>query len=90
MKEVWKFPCQMEPWGVALPKGAKILSFGDQRGTPYFWALVDPNQPPEDREFIVVGTGHPAPDESEGSYIGTCQQMDGMLVWHLFELRGEP
>jgi hypothetical protein len=69
-----------------MPKGAEIVAFDDIRGRPFFWAIVDSERNYEERFFVVVGTGHPAPFENKGRYLGTCQQLDGALVWHLFEL----
>ncbi len=71
-----------------MPKGAEIVAFDDQAGQPSFWAIVDTDQPQEWRGFTIIGTGHPAPTEDEGRYLGTCKQLDGMLMWHLFELLG--
>ena len=91
MRTIWKYPCYTEPFEVAMPKGAEIVAFDDQQGQPSFWAIVDSDHPKETRGFVVVGTGHPAPETNEGGhYLGTCKQLDGALMWHLFELLGAP
>lgn len=42
-----------------------------------FWAEHDDSLPEVVRMFVIVGTGHPIPDDTpEG------------LVWHLYELTG--
>lgn len=86
MAEVWKVALGPSDWqGVALPQGARILHFGCQRDVPTIWALVDPATAIEVRQLRLVGTGHPF--DVEGlAYVGTTLQLDGDLVWHLFEV----
>lgn len=109
MKTIHKYPLQdfhalnirdsNGRMAVSMPIGAVILALQIQDGTPTFWALVDSNEPMEQREFRLVGTGHPLPDTAEASlspdvaslepvkpsmwYIGTYQ--DPPFVWHVFE-----
>jgi len=71
---------------IQMPKNTQILTFQSQYDIPCIWALVDPEQPIESRKFRIAGTGH----EIKGKaleYIGTCQMMNGTLVWHLFEIK---
>lgn len=70
---------------IQMPEGAQILSLQVQDGRPRIWALVNPEARPKAREFMVVGTGHEIERENI-RHIGTWQQMDGALVWHLFEI----
>jgi hypothetical protein len=84
---------------VRMQDRARILTVQEQDGVLCLWALVDPDAPLLRREILIVGTGHPVPDEvaqcyedeftrhpqgSGGLYIGTVQQADGALVWHVF------
>lgn len=46
----------------------------------------DPEQPLEARQFALVLTGFPIPDVSKLEYIGTCQNPEGDLVIHLYEV----
>jgi hypothetical protein len=51
-------------------------------GVVEFWARWQSGHPGVAREFTVVGTGHPLPDDT-WQYSGTA--LDGSLVWHLIE-----
>lgn len=71
---------------VEMPKGAHVLSFQTQGEVPCIWALVDNEQPLEERGFYLVGTGHPfAYKPTSMRFIGTTQLMGGRLIFHLFE-----
>jgi hypothetical protein len=91
MRTIWKYPCYTEPFDLIMPKDAEVVAFDDQGGRPSFWVIVDTDQPQqEQRHFMMIGTGHPAPAADEGRYLGTCKQLDGVLMWHLFELGAAP
>lgn len=71
---------------VPMPKGARVLSVSHERDRLECWVLVDPNVAEvELREFRVVGTGNPAPDDL-GEFIGTVMVFGGQLVFHVFEV----
>jgi hypothetical protein len=76
---VYKYPVDE----VKMPRGAKVVHVGEQGGKPFLWALVDPDQPEEERTFIVLGTGQAVNGEL-WSHVGTFQQPP--FVWHVFEL----
>jgi len=87
---VWKFPVKIDDIiEIEMPVGAEVLHFDVQpdgfRGQPCIWARVDPEAPKEVRKFRFAGTGHGLEDEV-GKHVGSCQMMEGRLVWHLFEL----
>jgi hypothetical protein len=70
---------------VPMPKGAQVLSVSTERDRLECWALVDPMVAEiELREFRVVGTGNPAPEDL-GRFIGTVLVYGGHLVFHVFE-----
>ena len=69
----------------SMPRDAVILSFKLLHNTPYIWALVDPDQPGEDRHFTIRGTGQPFDDADQLEYIGTI--IKDQFVWHLFEVK---
>ena len=70
---------------IGMERGAKILCFQKQRQNYCIWAIVNPRLPLESRSFRIVGTGIPY-EKIEGKYIGTVQNLDDTLVWHLFEI----
>lgn len=70
-----------------MPKGAKILTAQEQNGTMVMWALVNPENKPEKRNFLSLGTGNPISySQKRLAYITTVQENEGEYVWHLFEL----
>lgn len=68
---------------VVMPKGAEVLSVGEQNGLICVWARVDTREPSVKRLFRVAGTGHPDP---RGNFVGVVMQHGGALVWHIFDL----
>ena len=86
MKTVWKYV--LKPGDVVtvnMPRGATILSVGEHQNVMFLWALVDPAEPYEMRQFCIAGTGHERTD-LDGRFIGTIQLAAGMLVLHVFEV----
>jgi hypothetical protein len=97
---IYKYPLDLtERQSIRMPSGATILSLQVQHGQICLWAVVDPDAPLMDCVFLIVGTGHPLPDEVErvyaesftrhpqgggGQYIGTVQMAGGSFVWHVF------
>jgi hypothetical protein len=85
MKKIWKWTLQPGKTTIEMPKDAEILTVQTQFHEPQLWALVDPGNNIEIREFITVGTGHSIEKEL-GKYIGTFQLHNGSLVFHAFEI----
>lgn len=81
MNIIWKFKLDEK---IYLPIGAKILTIQTQQGQPFIWALVNNSKDMEERYFRVFGTGQPMND-FKGEYIGTYQQLNGLLIFHVFE-----
>ncbi len=70
-----------------LPQGAQILTVQTQYEIPNIWALVNPNNPKEERKFRLAGTGHPIEESNKNLiYIGTFQLVAGSFIGRLFEL----
>jgi hypothetical protein len=73
--------------GLMVPAAAEILSVGPPRDDSDrldMWALVNVDHLEEWREFRVVGTGNPMPDDC-GRFVGTVTTHGGALIWHVFE-----
>lgn len=89
MEQVWKFPLAVtflrQP--VLLPHNAMILSVQPQHNKIVLWALCDVNVESTERQIILLGTGHDAPDGML-NYINTFQyqSQSGILVFHAFEI----
>jgi hypothetical protein len=94
MRKVFKYEIPIgESFALDLPPKTEILSFQSQRAKLCIWALVDPHwtsslrmERSQTRHFRVVGTGHEIEEEII-KYHGTAQQLDGDLIWHLFEVK---
>lgn len=85
MKAIWKYSLGMtDKQTIEMPAGAEILCVQEQLKRPCVWAAVESTAPMESRTFFIVGTGHELPDFN-AKYIGTWQEQNGYLVWHLFE-----
>jgi len=83
MRQVFKyaFPIRDE-FEIGMPGGAKIVLVESQIGSgPCIWALVDVNEQPKLRKFVLRGTGHPIP----GAVNHVASFQAPPFVWHLFE-----
>lgn len=74
---------------LSLPEGADILSIQPRNGQINLWALVDLDKPLVERTFMIIGTGHPLPEDCvpgvDFLYLETVLVEYGALVWHIFE-----
>jgi hypothetical protein len=85
LKVIWKYPLDVvDEQDIFMPGGAKPLCVQLQHGKPCLWALVDPSRAEVARTVFIFGTGNPAPVAGVTNYVGTFQQADGRLVWHVF------
>lgn len=88
MRTIWK--CDLvnytpgEIIQLALPIESKFLHLDRQREDVNVWFEVDPDKVGTYRHLTVVGTGQEIPKNAE--YLATFLEMDGLLVWHLFDL----
>ena len=85
MRAVHKYPLTLtDTQVIEFPLGAQILSVQEQHGTLTMWVLND-LQPigMVPYRIRIHGTGHTI-TEYPGEYVGTVQQHDGNLVWHVF------
>lgn len=88
-RTVWKFPLKItREQTLAMPAGAVLLHVEEQLGILCLWALVYPKTRVEDRHFVILGTGHPAPENNDMLRpVGSALCDGGTLVWHVFEDR---
>ena len=87
-KTIWKFELEIaDKQTIEMPVNAEILTVQTQNEIPCLWALVDPDDPKEDRVIKIFGTGHPIVYDAgvDRKYIGTYQLRGGSLVFHVFE-----
>jgi len=93
-RAVYKYPFLIgDYFKLSLPRGAQILHVATQqqiaqggyRDQACLWALVQPTAAKEEREFLLVGTGHPISPTDRLEHVGTFMMEGGALVFHLFE-----
>lgn len=85
MKKIYKYELMMaDEQTIELPKHSKILTVQIQNGNICLWALVFPQEVMQKYKVRIIGTGHPAGYVDADDYIGTVQQNEGQLVWHVF------
>lgn len=88
MKKVFKYQIEArDSQTITMPKGAEILTVQVQHGEPCIWALVNPDNEPEEVKLRIHGTGHNVPSSELLSYIGTFQLHGGNFVFHVFRER---
>lgn len=88
MDTIWRFslPITDRPM-IDMPRGAHVLSSPPSSRNDSqieIWAQVDTDQSVEKREFRIVGTGNPAPDDC-GRFVGSVITHGGVAVWHVYE-----
>lgn len=73
---------------VKVPYDAPVVSAAMQGGELFIWLVVEQDDTPVERTFLVVGTGHEIPPVPSGCFryghVGTVHSTDG-FVWHIFE-----
>lgn len=90
---VWKYRLRPsepgEPLKVTMPAGLRLLSVAVQGDAVSVWALVDPDAPLVQRDFLVVGTGWaielPSSNHHELEFVGTAIAPNGN-VFHVLEV----
>lgn len=86
---IHKYPLELvDLQTVPMPSGARVLCVQVQRDAPCLWAMVHPENPTELRTIEIFGTRREFPEierQQSRGYVGTFQQHDGELVWHVFE-----
>jgi hypothetical protein len=87
MKTIYKYPLDItDKQDLLLPEQAQTLTAQFQYGSLCLWAIVDTEAPKTNRTIFIFGTGHEIPAWSF-RHIGTVQQENGLLDWHVFELK---
>lgn len=87
MNMIYKYELQIDDMQVIeMPKGSEILTAQVQNNKVCLWAMVDPvTSKTEGRKIRMIGTGNPVED-SNLKYISTVQMVNGLVVWHIFEV----
>ena len=82
MKTIYKYELNItDRQRLSLFQHANFLDFQCQNNEIVFWMEVDPNDLIIERDFYIVGTGNPLPEEAN-YYLQTVQV--GEYVWHIY------
>jgi hypothetical protein len=87
MKVIYKYTLSDNPTEIEMHKSSRILSVQNQDSTLQIWALVETVSPLIKRKFRVFATGEEIVSTDKLEYIGTCLVFNGILVWHVFEVK---
>ncbi len=83
---VYKYPLSLFGSTFGLPSGARVLAVQVQHEDPVMWVEHSADQSKlEPRRFVVIGTGHPFPEDFRGTYMATFQLDGGSFVGHVYE-----
>ena len=86
---VYKYATKPGVFELELPVDAEGLYFhADPMQIPCLWVRLDIDAPKVKCVFVVVGTGHPAPEPEQSEYVGSCMGQGGRFIWHLFQVYG--
>lgn len=81
---IWKFHIPIEDqFTITMPRDAELLFVATQGDVGCLWARVVPGRAPEQRKFLLRGTGHDI--ELDHRHVGSFMIRGGSLVFHLFE-----
>ena len=82
MKRIYKYKLPLtDQIRIDLPLLTAFRHLEMQGDSLCMWAEVDPESPPKERTFYIVGTGHVVPSES--TFLGTA--LCPPFVWHLYQ-----
>jgi hypothetical protein len=84
---IFKYKMTDNECQLRMPIGAQFLSVQCQFDEICLWMEVpdvSTGGPEVERTFIAIGTGHLF-NERGLKYLGTVQQAEGRLIWHIFE-----
>lgn len=86
MKKIYKYTLQIEyKQTLKLPEGSKILSVAEQNNSIVLYALVNTaTENVEHVSILIHGTGHPADDVEDYTFLGTVKLYGGDLMFHVF------
>jgi hypothetical protein len=83
MKTIYKYKIEGTEI-ISLPPNAKVIHAAMQNGAPHIWVEYPVNDSElESRTFMVCGTGF----ELEDDDIHLGSMIDGMFVWHIYEMK---
>ena len=86
MKTIYKYPIVLDlerPIVVSMPAVAQVVLIDSQHDQAFLWAMVNPDSPPVERRFRLIGTGQPIPGGHD--HVASFLVNDGAFTCHLFE-----
>lgn len=92
MKKIFNYPLKtVSEQTVSMPSGAQILSVHSQNGYEdlILWALIQTDNPPEERHLRVYQAHRPIEEGESLRYIGFVYNNNNndnrATTWHIFE-----
>lgn len=89
MKLIQRFDLSIEQrQQVLIPFNSEIIGFGEFNKNPCIWALVDPDQKPQARTFVIVAENKDLdPTVNKTRYLGRFEATAevGKRMVHVFE-----
>lgn len=83
---VLKWPMHAPVAEFDMPVDSKIIDVRTQDNVPTLWTLSPADTGlTERRTFIGFGTGHVIAESKPVEYVGSAHDVDGWMVFHLFE-----
>ena len=83
MRKIYKYELKLDCTFLQLPREARVLSAGNQRGNLCIWVEMTEHGSIT-RKFLTIGTGHEMPaGENVLTFIDTV--IIEPFVWHVFE-----
>lgn len=86
MTIIYKYPLEIQSTQIIqMPKQQIILDVAFQNMKLMLWAMINPENKPEDVVIKIIGTGHEFQNNYGMWHIKTVQDNLNALVWHIFE-----
>lgn len=85
MKKIYEYRIVLGQQKIEMPSKSRVLSVIKQRDVLVVYVEVDLESKLEEKEFLVVGMEQELPgDISEYKFLGTINEKDGFLIWHVY------
>lgn len=86
MKTIYKYKLDFVTNEIEMPKGAEVLHAEVMSNALFIWARVNTKHKLKKRTFQVFATGQELVDYDNKHYHYIRTIIDGVLVWHLYEV----
>lgn len=90
-RTIWKYQIPvLEDFTVKLPRGAEIIRFANENGMLWIWAIVEPDNPIEEKRLLAFKAGAEMPSVGL-RYLGCAAiYVQAELMLYYFEPLPDP